>query len=76
MWRAKMAWVRIAPCLFVAFALPVLASGVVSHPSGELRRCGLLLLFERTHARFARPGARWTSMGALTGDGPFPISPG
>ena len=48
--RAKMAWVRIAPCLFVAFAPPVLASGVFSHPSSELRRCGLLLLFERTSA--------------------------
>ena len=54
MWRAKMAWVRIAPCLFVAVALPLLASGVFSHPSSELRRCELLLLFERTRDSHGR----------------------
>ena len=74
MWRVKMAWVWVAPCLFVAFALPVLASGALS--SEQRAPHVRVALVVRTDARFARPGARRTSMGAFAGDGPFPISPG
>ena len=61
MWRVKMAWVWVAPCLFVAFALPVLASGALS--SEQRAPHVRVALVVRTDARFARPGARRTSMG-------------
>ena len=56
------------------FALPVLASGALS--SEQRAPHVRVALVVRTDARFARPGARRTSMGAFAGDGPFPISPG
>ena len=73
MWRVKMAWVWVAPCLFVAFALPVLASGaLIRAASSACAGCSCC-----SNGRAIRTaGCSPDEHGAFAGDGPFPISPG